>query len=110
MKKPVLNRGIWLAIIAFIAIMAYRSYLKRNPVEKDVDQDTEMVDHVESMVLEEPESEFKGNQLHNGASPFDKVYGDGQFSDNSNTLLVKNQSDSDVIVFLKTVGSEPDYS
>ncbi|MCZ2845122.1 MAG: hypothetical protein O2U61_01270 [Candidatus Bathyarchaeota archaeon] len=106
MKKSVLNNGIWLAIIAFIVLMAYRSYLKRNPVEKDVDQDTEMVDHVESFVLEEPESEFKGNQLLNGSSPFDKVYGDGQFSDNSNTLLVKNQSGSDVIVFLKTIGSE----
>lgn len=90
MKKPTLNKGIWLAIIAFIAVMAYRSYLKRNPVEKQVDQDKEMVDHVEEMVLKKPESEFKGNQLPNGSSPFDKVYGEGYYSDNSNTLLVRN--------------------
>ncbi len=105
MKKPTLSKGIWLAIIAFIAVMAYRSYLKRNPVEKQVDQDKEIVDHVEEMVLNKPESRFKDHQLPNGSSPFDNVYGDGQFSNNSNTLLVRNQSGSDVIVFLKTVGS-----
>jgi hypothetical protein len=104
--KSVVKNGFWLAIIAFILVMGYRSYLKRNPVEKHVDQDIEMVDHVEAMVLEEPESEYNGNQLTNGSSPFDKVYGSGLTSNTSNTLLVKNQSGSDVIVFLKSVDNQ----
>lgn len=103
MKKLSLNNGIWLAVIAFLVVMGYRSYLKRNPVERNVDQDVEFVDEVETLVHEAPESKYKGNQLQNGSSPFDAVYGKGEYADTDNNLSVKNQSGNDVIVFLKRV-------
>ncbi len=103
MKKSFISNGIWLAIIAFLIIMGYRSYLKRNPVEKNVDQEVEFVDKVETLVLEEIKSEYEGNQLPNGDSPFDAVYGKGKYADTKNELRVKNQSGNDVVVFLKRV-------
>lgn len=92
---------IWLGLLVFIALMAYQSYLKRNPVVRDVDEEKEFVDSFEETVLEKPESEFKGNQLENGASPFDIIYGKGLSSSTDNTLTIKNQGSNDVVVFLK---------
>jgi Tfp pilus assembly major pilin PilA len=97
---------IWLGLIAFIAIMAYQSYIKRNPIIKNIDQDKEFVDNIESIVLEKPESEYPGNQLNNGESPFDVVYGKGFTANTDHTLTIKNQSASDVVVFLKRFEDE----
>jgi hypothetical protein len=83
-------------------VMAYRSYLKRNPVERSLEQEVEFVDNVEKLVLEQ-DLKYKGNQLQNGSSPFDLVYGEGKYSDTDNTLRIKNQSGSDVVVFLKRI-------
>ncbi len=94
---------IWFGIIAFIAIVAYQSYLKRNPIIKDVDEELDFVDNVENIVVEEPESEFLGNQLSNGESPFSAIYGEGLSDKNDNTLTIKNQSSSDVVVLLKRI-------
>jgi len=97
---------IWLGLIAFIAIMAYQSYIKRNPIVKNIDQDTEFVDNIESIVIEKPDSEYPGNQLNNGESPFDVVYGKGFTANTDHTLTIKNQSASDVVVFLKRFEDE----
>lgn len=90
----------WLVLIAAIGIFAYRSYLKRNPIEKDVDYDTDMVDEVETIVAEEPESKYLGNQLQNGDSPFDILYGKGLYADTENSLKIINSGSDDVIIML----------
>ena len=97
---------IWLGLLVFIAIMAYQSYLKRNPIIKDVDNDTEFVDNIESIVLEKPKTQYPGNHLNNGESPFDVVYGKGFTANTDHTLTIKNQSSSDVVVFLKRFEDE----
>jgi hypothetical protein len=48
------------------------------------------------------ESEYKGNQLSNGNSPFDACFGKGIYSGNA-TLTIKNGSSSDAIVCLYSV-------
>ncbi|GGG23190.1 hypothetical protein GCM10011532_02890 [Christiangramia forsetii] len=83
--------------------MAYQSYLKRNPVEKSVDQEEKFVDQVETIIQEEPESEFLGNQLNNGESPYNSIYGEPEIEVNDNTLTIKNQSMTDVVVMLMRV-------
>ena len=82
---------IWLGIIAFIAVMAYQSYVKRNPVEKVVDRETEFVDNVEEILLDLPESEYKGNSLANGASPFEVLYGRRLNSSTDHSLTIKTR-------------------
>ena len=67
----------WLGLIAAIGLFAYSSYLKRNPIDKSVDYDKDIIDRVETIVAEEPESEYLGNKLENGASPYDELYGNG---------------------------------
>ena len=91
---------IWLGVIAAIGIFAYSSYLKRNPIEKDVDYDKDIIDRVETMVAEEPESEYLGNKLENGSSPFDQLYGEGVYSNTRHSLKIINSGSSDVIVML----------
>src|SRR6056297_2512544 len=97
---------IWLGIIAFIAVMAYQSYVKRNPVDKVVDSEPEFVDNVEEIILDLPESEYKGNSLSNGTSPFEILYGPGQHSSTDHSLTIKNQGSSDVVVFLKQINDD----
>lgn len=97
---------IWLGIIAFVAVMAYQSYLKRNPVEKSVDKDVEFVHQVETIIQKKPVSQYLGNQLTNGESPFNIIYGDAEIAQNDNTLTIRNQSATDVIVLLKRFSDE----
>ncbi|MGY5846607.1 hypothetical protein ACW6QP_04245 [Salegentibacter sp. HM20] len=97
---------IWLGIIAFILVMGYQSYVKRNPVEKAVDSEPEFVDNVEEILLDLPESEYKGNSLTNGASPFGILYGPGKHSPTDHTLTIRNQGSSDVVVFLKQIDND----
>jgi len=47
-------------------------------------------------------SEYKGNQLKNGSSPFDACFGKGIYSGNA-TLTIKNGSSSDAIVCLYSI-------
>lgn len=101
--KSTSKNFIWFGIIAFIAIVAYQSYLKRNPIIKDVDEKPDFVDTVENIVVEEAESEYLGNQLNNGESPFSSIYGENLTANNDNTLTIKNQSSSDVVVLLKRI-------
>lgn len=49
-----------------------------------------------------PTSEYKGNQLKNGSSPFDECFGIGVYSGNA-TLTIKNGSGSDAIVCLYSI-------
>jgi hypothetical protein len=91
---------IWLGLIVAIGIFAYSSYLKRNPIEKDVDYDKDLIDKVEVIVAEEPESEYLGNKLENGVSPYDELYGKGVYADTENSLTIINQGSDDVIVML----------
>ncbi len=78
---------IWFGIIAFIAIVAYQSYLKRNPLTKDVDEKLDFVDALENIVVEEPESEYLGHQLTNGESPFSSIYGENLTANNDKSKL-----------------------
>jgi hypothetical protein len=50
------------------------------------------------------ESEYKGNQLKNGSSPFDACFGKGIYSGNA-TLTIKNGASSDAIVCLYSTSS-----
>ena len=88
------------------SVMAYQSYVKRNPVEKVVDREPEFVDNVEEILLDLPESEYKGNSLANGASPFEVLYGPGLNSSTDHSLTIKNQGSSDVVVFLKQIDDD----
>lgn len=90
----------WLGLIAVIGFFAYSSYLKRNPIEKDVDYDKDIIDKVETIVAEEPISEYIGNKLENGSSPFDELYGKGVYSVTRHSLKIINSGSSDVIVML----------
>lgn len=102
MKKEHKNRLILLVILALL-FFAYRSYLKRNPAEKDVSEDKEIIDKVEDIVTHsplEPKSEYEGNSLANGDSPFAPIYGNGVYRDTDHSLLIKNQGSTDVVVFL----------
>ena len=90
----------WLGLLALIGLFSYSSYLKRNPIEKDVDYDKDIIDKVERIVAEEPESKYLGNKLKNGASPYDKLYGKGVYSKTENSLKITNNGSSDVIVML----------
>ncbi len=47
-------------------------------------------------------SKYKGNQLPNGASPFDACFGRGIYSGNA-TLTIKNGANSDAIVCLYSI-------
>lgn len=90
----------WLGLIAAIGLFAYSSYLKRNPIDKSVDYDKDIIDRVETIVAEEPESEYLGNILENGASPYDELYGKGVYSKAENSLKIINKGADDVIVML----------
>lgn len=52
----------------------------------------------------EKESQYKGNQLANGASPLNACFGKGRFGGNA-WLLFKNSNSSDAIVCLVSVGT-----
>lgn len=90
----------WLGLIAAIAIFAYSSYLKRNPIEKDIDYDNDIIDKVENIVAEVPVSEYLGNKLENGASPYDELYGKGVYAETRHSLKITNSGSTDVIVML----------
>jgi hypothetical protein len=51
------------------------------------------------------ESEYKGNQLSNGTSPFDACFGKGVYRGNA-TLTIKNGSSSDAIVCLYSIARQ----
>ena len=91
---------LWLGLIAAIGIFAYSSYLKRNTIEKDVDYDEDIIDKVETVVVEKPESKYLGNQMENGNSPFDILYGKGLYADTKNSLKIINSGSTDVVVML----------
>jgi len=74
--------------------------LKRNPIEKDVDYDQDIIDKVETVVAEKPESKYLGNQLEDGDSPFDILYGKGLYADTENSLKIINSGSTDVVVML----------
>lgn len=95
--------------ILAIAFFAYRSYLNRNPVEKNVDEEVETIDQIEEIISSgplSPKSEYLDNSLENGTSPFDKLYGKGKYSKTKHSLLVNNQGNSDVIIFLIDLKTE----
>ena len=97
---------ILLGIIAFIALFSYKSYIKRNPIEKDIDQKKDFIEQVETIVAEKPKSKYNGNHLENGTSTFDVIYGKGIYSKTSNFLKVINNSSNDVVVILVRVKDE----
>ncbi|WP_026809547.1 hypothetical protein [Arenibacter latericius] len=90
----------WLGLIAVTGIFAYSSYLKRNPIEKDVDYDKDIIDKVETIVVEKPVSEYLGNKLENGASPYDVLYGQSVYAETRHSLKIINNGSTDVIVML----------
>ena len=51
------------------------------------------------------ESEYKGNQLQNGSSPFDACFGKGIYSGKA-TLTIKNGADTDAIVCLYSISKK----
>lgn len=105
------NKRILIVLIAILALgfIAYRSYLKRNPNEKNLEENIGIIDKVEEIAVSGPlskTSEYLGNNLENGSSPFDELYGKGIYHDTQNTLSVKNQSSSDVVIFLVSVDND----
>lgn len=96
---------IWLVLIAIIGLLAYSSYIKRNPVIKNVDEKKDIVDEVEAIILE-TKTEYSRNQLENGISPYDIIYGKGLYVDSENSLKIINESFNDVIVMLIRIGDE----
>ena len=100
---------IYLIGILVIAFFAYRSYINRNPIEKNVDEESQIIDHIEEVVTSgplNPKSEYLDNTLENGSSPFDRLYGKGKYSNTKHSLLVNNQGNSDVIIFLFNLKSD----
>ena len=102
------NKRILIILITILALgfIAYRSYLKRNPNEINLEEDKDLIDKVEEIAVSGPLSkttEYPGNSLENGSSPFDKLYGKGIYHDTKNSLTAKNQSSSDVVIFLVSV-------
>lgn len=89
----------WIATVAIILFLLYKSYLKRNPYEKDLDYQEDLVDEVED-IIEKPVSAFLGNQLENGASPYDVIYQKGIYHNTKNSLTINNTSNLDVVVLL----------
>jgi hypothetical protein len=60
------------------------------------------------VVIEKPvkvESQYRGNQLSNGSSPFDACFGKGVYNGNA-TLTIKNGSTSDAIVCLYSISQD----
>lgn len=97
-----------LTVLIFV-FFAYRSYLKRNPYYRNVEEQKDVVDMIEEVMVSGPLSEvsrYKGNRLKNGTSPFDELYGKGIYSDTKNSLLVVNQGSSDLVIFLVLDGSD----
>lgn len=100
------SKLLLLALLA-IAFFSYRSYLKRNPVEKSLEQERDIIDKIENVVTTgplEPVSLYEGNRLENGASPFDALYGKGVYAKTQHSLTIRNTGNTDVIVFLVTRG------
>jgi hypothetical protein len=85
--------------ILILGFFGYRSYIKRNPVERNVEQTEDITDKFEAMTLD-IKSLYSGNSLKNGDSPFDKLKGKGKYSNTTNSLLVKNRGSSDLVIFL----------
>jgi len=102
------NKRVLIILIAILAIvfLTYRSYLKRNPIERGLEKNKDLIDKVEEIALSGPlekKSEFKGNSLENGSSPFDNLYGKGIYQNTQHSLTIKNQSSSDVVILLVSV-------
>jgi len=95
--------------IFFIGFLFYRSYLKRNPNEKELQEKVDVIDNLEDVVTYspiEPISEHRGNQLENGSSPFSSIYGNGIYESTDHSLLIRNKGNSDVVVFLVERGTD----
>lgn len=106
MKKKI---SLILMGILAIGFFAYRSYLKRNPTNKNLEEERDFVDQVENIATAgplEPESEYEGNNLKDGDSPFDVLYGKGAYSKADNSLVIKNEGNTDVVVFLVSVDED----
>ena len=104
------NKKIVIILIAILALgfIAYRSYLKRNPKEISLEENKDLIDKVEEIAVSGPLSkttEYPGNSLENGSSPFDNLYGKGIYHDTKNSLTIKNQSSSDVVIFLVSINN-----
>lgn len=95
----------WLATIAIILFLGYKSYLKRNQKEIPLSQKKDIVDKVEE-IIEKPVSKYLGNHLNNGESPYDMLYQKGTYKDTKHSLEINNQSSSDVVVLLIDKGSD----
>lgn len=98
-------------LVGLIALFyfSYRSYLKRNPIEKNLEEETDVVDVVEEVITSsplEPISEYQGNSLEDGASPFDALYGKGKYAKTSHSLTIKNTGNTDVVVFLVSLDND----
>jgi len=101
-------RFILVALIA-LGFFAYRSYLKRNPQDRSLETDKDFISEVEEIAVSGPlakSSEYEGNRLMDGNSPFDNVYGRGIYNDTQHSLRVNNRGNRDVVIFLVSVGSE----
>ena len=85
--------------ILILGFFGYRSYIKRNPIERNVEQTEDITDKFEAMTLD-IKSEYSGNSLKNGDSPFDNLNGKGKYFNTNNSLLIKNQGSSDLVIFL----------
>lgn len=99
------NRKLLLILTAILAILffAYRSYLKRNPSEINLEQDKDYIDKFEDVAISGPlekKSEYEGNSLDNGSSPFNPIYGKGLYRNTQHSLKIRNQGNIDVIIFL----------
>jgi hypothetical protein len=124
-SNRILSTLYWsaLAILVFFSAVAYFEYLeissKKTSVSKIENKRSNLDTQInskntqksissenENSIIEENqellESEYKGNQLKNGSSPFDECFGKGVYSGNA-TLTIKNGSGSDAIVCLYSI-------
>jgi len=92
-----------------LSFFAYRSYLKRNPENRSLETEKDLISQVEDIAVSGPlekHSEYEGNRLTDGASPFDNVYGRGRYADTQHSLRVNNRGNRDVVVFLVSENNE----
>lgn len=102
------RKGLLIVTIAIILVcygLAFNSIINnhskpKRPSTTQVDRDSYNKYHSNANQISE--SQYKGNQLLNGASPFDACFGKGIYNGNA-TLTVKNGASSDAIVCLYSI-------
>ncbi|MDX5427931.1 MAG: hypothetical protein LPK79_07495 [Bacteroidota bacterium] len=95
-----------LAGILVLGFFGYRSYIKRNPIDRSLEQNKDLTDHFEEVISSNPiqaESKYLGNSLEDGDSPFDQLYGEGLYSSTDHSLEIINKGGNDVVVFLVSI-------